>query len=198
MGYSEASPLHLVRVVPTDYGQFVLQLSDGGFRLLKGLVLTRERGWADLANPRKARQRVFSATQVTWPGGGTLGIDDLMAHTQPMTAQELGWQSVDLAQCNRAPTAEHATHHVYYVSLKPFGPEPFGLGESIHGGHGERGGMYSFDLPALLAWPQWRAHFELAGCAWAIGLVEANPEDPQALLDALIEAWCRGAEAPQA
>lgn len=195
---SETSPVHLVRVVPTDYGQFVLQLSNGDFRLLKGLVLTREQGWADLANPRKARQRSFDATHVTWPGARTLGLEYLLEHAQPMSERELGWQAVDFSQCNRAPTVEHTTHHVYYVSLKPFDAQPFGLGESIHGGHGERGGMFSFDLPALLAWPHWREHFELAGCGWAIGLVEANREDTQALLDALIEAWCQAADQPQA
>lgn len=191
MTQEHAVSTQLVRVIPTDYGQFVLQLANGPLRLLKGLVLTRELGWSELANPRKARQRSFSATHIEWPGGRTLGIDYLLQHTQPMTAQELGWQSVDFAQCNRAPTSEHLTHHVYYVSLKPFGDRPFGLGESIHGGHGERGSMHAFDLPELLAWPHWREHFEQAGCGWAIALVEANTTDAQALLDVLIDAWCQ-------
>lgn len=191
MGQDHGSPTHLVRVIPTDYGQFVLELGKGEYRLLKGLVLTREQGWSELANPRKSRQRTFGATHISWPGGRTLGLDYLLAHAQPLSERELGWQSVDFAQCNRAPTSEHRTHHVYYVSLKPFGDRPFGLGESIHGGHGERGGMHAFDLPELLAWPHWREHFEQAGCGWAIALVEANTTDAQALLDVLIDAWCQ-------
>lgn len=191
MGQDHGASTHLVRVIPTDYGQFVLELNNGEHRLLKGLVLTRELGWSELANPRKARQRTFSATQLGWPGGRTLGLDYLLAQAQPMNERELGWQSVDFSQCNRAPTPEHDTHHVYYVSLKPFDPQPFGLGESIHGGHGERGGMFSFDLAGLVAWPNWREHFELAGCGWAIALVDANTTDAQALLDVLIDAWCQ-------
>ncbi|MDG9927534.1 MULTISPECIES: hypothetical protein [unclassified Pseudomonas] len=54
-----------------------------------------------------------------------------------------------VARRNAAPTAEHATHHLYALHLDRASTTPFVFSESIGGGHGERGGSIALGLNDL-------------------------------------------------
>lgn len=129
------------------------------------------------------------AAAVRWAGVGELDAAFLHRESRPMTQAELEHHLLRVGYCNRAPTAQHPTHHVYGVYLCPFAPRPFCIGESIGGGHGEMGGSQSFDLAGLRAWPEWEAMFELAGCGWAVPIVR-DEADAATLIDRLVRAIC--------
>ena len=75
---------------------------------------------------------------------------------------------------NIAPSAEDPHHDVYIVQFDPGAAQPFRLGQSIRGGHAERGGSISLALDELESWTgDWRQHLRHAGCAWAIAPIEA-------------------------
>ncbi|MCW0466607.1 hypothetical protein [Xanthomonas sacchari] len=90
---------------------------------------------------------------------------------------------------NIAPSAEDPHHDVYIAQLDPDAAQPFRLGQSIRGGHAERGGSISLALDELEGWTgDWRQHLCHAGCAWAIAPIEAAQRsgDLQSALDALV------------
>ena len=91
-----------------------------------------------------------------------------------------------LGQKNQAPTAQHATHDVYGVQIIPGDMRCFCIEESIGGGHAEQGGASFYSLEELLAYPGWKEHFELAGCAWAIPLIEMQADDEVLLMNRLV------------
>lgn len=96
---------------------------------------------------------------------------------------------IELGARNIAPSAEHPHHDVYIVQLDPDAARPFCLGQSICGGHAERGGSIHLALDELEAWPgDWRQHLRHAGCAWAIAPIEAAQRggDLQAALAELV------------
>ncbi|MDQ1093686.1 hypothetical protein QE400_003099 [Xanthomonas sacchari] len=75
---------------------------------------------------------------------------------------------------NIAPSAQDPHHDVYTAHLDPDAAQPFCLGQSIGGGHAERGGSIHLALDELEAWPgEWRQHLRHAGCAWAIAPIDA-------------------------
>jgi hypothetical protein len=113
-----------------------------------------------------------------------------------VSGRALESQVLRLEYQNQAPTEQDQRHHVYCVYLLPFGPKPFDVGESIGGGHGERGGSFRFDLQELLAWPEWPRHFELSGAGWAVPMIEAGRHNEDALLDTLVREICRRAGGP--
>lgn len=52
------------------------------------------------------------------------------------------------------------------------------------------GGSNSYSVAQLVNLDDWRRHFELAGCGWAVELVETTADERE-LLDALIKDVCR-------
>ncbi|WP_220815109.1 hypothetical protein [Pseudomonas paralcaligenes] len=79
-----------------------------------------------------------------------------------------------VASRNVAPTAEHATHHLYALHLDRASATPFVFSESIGGGHGERGGSIALGLSDLERWAgDWREHVRLAGAPHLVAVVEA-------------------------
>lgn len=78
-----------------------------------------------------------------------------------------------VARRNAAPTAEHATHHLYALHLDRASATPFVFSESIGGGHGERGGSIALGLDDLERWAgDWREHVRLAGAPQLVAVVE--------------------------
>jgi hypothetical protein len=188
----DMSAASLVRVVPTDRGHLVLEFANDGFRVFDALLAYRMLGWQEFAYSHRVKQLAYDAHVVTWPQGRRLDAAFLLAHSRPIDAAALARQTLRLGLKNRAPTAMHASHHEYGVHLFPFGPRPFSVGESIGGGHAEMGGSQSLDLVQLRAWPDWKTHFELAGCACAISVIESGASERE-VLDGLIALACRGA-----
>lgn len=79
-----------------------------------------------------------------------------------------------VASRNVAPTAEHATHHLYAFHLDRASATPFVFSESIGGGHGERGGSIALGLDDLERWAgDWREHVRLAGAPQLVAVIEA-------------------------
>ena len=188
----DTSTVNLLRVVPTDRGHLVLEFAEHGFRVFDALVAYRTLGWEEFAYSHRVKQLAYDAHTVTWPNVRRLDAAYLLAHSAPIDAATLARQTLRLGFKNQAPTAMHASHHEYDVHLFPFGQRPFSVGESIGGGHAEMGGSRSFGLAQLRAWPDWKTHFELAGCAFAIPVIETGTSE-QEVLDHLIALACRGA-----
>jgi len=88
---------------------------------------------------------------------------------------------------NQAPTEQDNAHHEYYFCIYPSDHEkPFMLGESIGGGHAERGGSITLSLEELLQYKDWKEHLEKSGCAWAIEVIEQYQPDIDRVIDILI------------
>lgn len=181
----------LQRAVPTDGWHMILEFEGGELRLLDMSQLRRDTGWEQLAYPQHAKRFTLSPDAIGWPAGGTVAAAALHRRAVPVDRAQLEHRVLRLCYQNQAPTEQDRRHHVYEVALARFGSKPFRVGESIGGGHAERGGSNAFTLAELLAWPWWRRHFELAGCGWAIAPVEALQHEPERLLDLLVEEACR-------
>jgi hypothetical protein len=180
----------LKRVVPNESWQLVIEFDGGEHRLFDASVAREEMGWPALAYPNRLKHFFYDASSVTWPGIGDVTAAYLHQKSVPLGADRLERQVLRLSYKNQAPTDTHPTHHVYEVCIFPFSRRLFSVGESIGGGHGEMGGSRELDLAELLAWPEWKRHFERSGATWAIPLVDANPDDSTVLSDALTQAIC--------
>lgn len=180
----------LLRVVPNEQWQLVLEFASQGFRLFDASIARVDKGWSEFAYPNKLKNLTFTEREVLWPLGRSLSARYLLSKSKPLTAAALENQVLRLGYKNQAPTPTHPTHHVYGIHLYPFRREPFEIGESIGGGHAEMGGSQSYDLSALLASTDWKTQFELSGCSWAIPLVQQSANE-SALLVTLITETCR-------
>lgn len=88
---------------------------------------------------------------------------------------------------NQAPTTKDERHHEYYFCIYSSDHEkPFMLGESIGGGHAERGGSITLSLEELLQHKDWKEHLEKSGCPWAIEVIEQYQPDIERIIDILI------------
>jgi hypothetical protein len=179
----------LTSVIPNEQWQLLLEFSGEEHRLFDSSVARLEMGWAELAYPNKLKNLTFSDHSVSWPGGRTLDSGYLYSKSEPVSAELLASQVLRLGYKNQAPTSAHSSHHVYGVYLYPYRRQPFEVGESIGGGHGETGASRSFSLAELLAWSDWKLNFELSGCAWAISLVEQAFAERE-LLRSLVKQIC--------
>lgn len=188
----------LIRVVPTDRGDLALEFGSGDVRLFRCSPdrLERDRpgaDWSFVGWPEPFKHLTFDAGGVRWPGGRELDADYLYAGSEPLDGPERERAELRVAYRNQAPTPQHRSHHVYYVYVRPFAAKPFLVGESINGGHAEMGGAATFAPAELRVWPGWREHFALAGCGWAVPLVEADG-DERACVDAIVREVCRRAD----
>lgn len=177
------------RVVPDEQWRLAIEFADDGFRLFRAERVYRQGPFSALARPDVFKALTYDEAAVRWAGIGALDAAFLHRESSPMTRAELDHHLLRVGYCNRAPTAQHPTHHVYGVYLCPFASRPFSVGESIGGGHGEMGGSQSFNLVGLRAWPEWQAQFELAGCGWAIPIVR-DETDAAVVIDRLVCAIC--------
>jgi hypothetical protein len=180
----------LIRVVPNERWQLILEFEDFGFRLFRAEPLYSKLGWRHFAYPNVFKHLRFTAEAVLWASGESLSAQEMLNHSEAIERSELEFESLNLGMLNQAPTVSHASHHVFYVSLAAFSQQPFGLGESIAGGHMELGGMFSFSLPELRAHAGWQQHMRLAGCDWLLGLLEGFAGEQQVLVDALVRIVC--------
>ena len=177
----------LRRAVPNEQWQIILEFAGPEYRLFDTSILRNEMGWSQLAYPQHVKRYVVMPDAISWPECGTVDARFLHARSRPFDPAGLRNQVLRLSYKNQAPTSEDPSHHVYGVYLARFSDKPFHVEESIGGGMAERGGGREFSSEELLAWPEWKEHFTLAGCAWAIPLIEDDPE----VLDTLVEQACR-------
>jgi hypothetical protein len=185
------SPRLLTRVTPNEQFQVILEFADAEYRIFDMSVLCNEEGWSALAYPQNLKRFTFSEAEVSWSIGGTVSASYLYERSKPIGLAQLDHQVLRLSFKNQAPTDEDKHHHEYAVYLAPFSEKLFRVGESIGGGMADRGGARNLSIVELLDWPQWKQHFELAGCAWAIGKIEPLTSKPQELLSTLIDEACQ-------
>ncbi|MGF6229594.1 hypothetical protein QFZ27_003549 [Inquilinus ginsengisoli] len=179
----------LRRVVPDEQWRLAIEFAGESLRLFRVERVYRQGPFSALGRPAVLKALTYDARAVRWAGIGELDAAFLHRESHPMTEAEQNGHALLVGDRNRAPTPQHPTHNVYAVHLYPFTAQPFALGESIGGGFGEMGGSRFFDLAALPARPEWEAHFELAGCGWAIPFVR-DENDTAAVVDRLVRAVC--------
>lgn len=180
----------ITQVIPADRHGLLVEFAEAGLRVFQPRRYFQqqppEAQYNFLVLPPKFRHLTWNAHQVHWPAVTdrelcwdghnvwpyelTLSAEQLLELSEPFSETELPFVSYPLAMQNRAPTDQDARHHVFFVGLKPFCPQPFCVGESIGGGHGERGGSNAFTFDELMDWA-WKPHFELSGCGWAIDVI---------------------------
>jgi hypothetical protein len=180
----------LIRVVPNDLWQLILEFEASGFRLLPIEPLYSKLGWKHFAYPNVVRHLRFTSEAILWASGETLSAEELLQRSDSVAKADFEYQSFHVGMVNRAPTSSHASHHVYYVSLAAFSDQPFRLGESIGGGHMELGGSFAFSLPELRVHEGWQDHIHLSGCDWLVPLLENFGGDQGVLVDALVRLIC--------
>jgi hypothetical protein len=186
----------LRRVVPNEKWQLILDLGPDGLRLFDASIARKEKGWSQLAYPNKFKNLTYTDDLVRWGQDEELSSTWLHANSRPVVTTDLEHEVLRLGYKNQAPTPEHRSHHVYGVYLAPFSVRPFRVGQSIGGGHADTGGGQDLSLTGLLKWKEWKRHFELSDCQWAIRFIEAGASDQQMLIDTLVKEVCRRAGAP--
>lgn len=139
----------LLRVVPNEQFQLILELADEGFRVFDGAVARKEKGWGNFLYPQIIKNPSLSEDGVAWPGSRSLDAACLMSASQPIAPPALKNQVLRMGYRNQAPTPQHLSHHVFGVNLDPFARQPFELEESIGGGHAEMGGAMRYSLAEL-------------------------------------------------
>ena len=182
---------HLKRAVPNEQFQVILEFVGPEYRIFDTSLLCKDKGWHKLAYPQHMKRFTVSGDGVFWPDGGKVDATYLHERSRPINQEQLEHQVIRLSYKNQAPTTEDKLHHVYGVYLAPYSSKSFRVGESIGGGLADRGSGYDVSLSELLAWPEWKRHFELSGCSWAAALVESLASKPEKLFDALISEACR-------
>lgn len=177
----------ILSVIPSDHNGLLVDFAGLGLRVFRPRDYFERQPAPDDSNflsfPTRFRHLIWNDRQVCWPRVSdreliwegeniwlnelTLSSDQLYQLSRPIPESDLKFISYPLGMKNQAPTAEDARHHVFFVSLTPFSARPFCIGESIGGGHGERGGANTYSLDELMEKDR-MAHFEASGCDWAM------------------------------
>jgi hypothetical protein len=179
----------LKRAVPNEQWHMILEFHGPEFRLFDASVLSRR--WPKLAYPQYFKRFTVTGEAVHWSDGGRVDADDLYGGSSPQQYADLDHQTLRVSYKNQAPTDQDNLHHVYYVYVAPFSSKLFRIGESVGGGLAERGGGRNLTLEELLTWADWKHHFELSGCSWAVEVVESLAEESDQLVDALVRESCK-------
>jgi len=181
----------LTRAVPNEQSHIVLEFDGPEYRLFDAMILYREKAWRQLAYPQHLKNFTLTPSAICWHEAGSVDADYLHRRSAPLDQARLERQVLRVGYKNQAPTPQHQSHHEYGVYLARFSAQPFRIGESIGGGVADMGYGRDLSLEELLLWPQWKHFFELAGCAWAIPLLESLSGEPERLLDLLVSEACR-------
>ncbi|QTL34797.1 hypothetical protein [Pseudoalteromonas viridis] len=180
----------IVTITPNESGDLIVQFPDNEYRVLSLSIPREAFGWEALAYPSNAKRFTFTPEKVSLEFGGELDADYLFLNSKRIEPELLEKQWLRLCHRNQAPTDRHPSHHVFSVSISPFNEKLFAISQSIGGGITDTGGGRSYTLEELLAWSNWKVHFELSGCSWAIPVIE-NTQDKKALINTLITEACK-------
>ena len=177
------------RVVPLESFNLIIEFEDGSLRQFPNTRVADTALWF-LAFPLKLRTvDVFpsglhwgavSRTQLwdgqnLWEQQASLDVATLMEWSDPVQIETLSQAVLNVAMRNQAPTDQDPRHHVYVVGIRPFADQDWViLGESIGGGHAERGGSVALAVDRLDSFKGWREHCALAGCGWIVPMLEDN------------------------
>ncbi|GAA4346386.1 hypothetical protein [Kangiella taiwanensis] len=181
----------ILNIVPNENWQLIIEFIGSEYRLLNTYLPRDEFNWGDLAYPQHMKRYVFTPEKIIWEFGGELNAEYLYEKSVKVDKKDLESEYLRLGYKNQAPTKEDKRHHVYYVYLRPFTKQLFSLGESIGGGHAERGGGRAYSYEELLLDSQWQQHFELSGCSWAIPIIKRQGDRSSVMADLIDEARYR-------
>lgn len=173
-------------IYPTDDWKIILELNDNSYRLLKYQDLGEDFSFCAYPNQLKAFN--FSENEILWKNGKSINVSEAYKSATQLALSELINCSITVGMMNQAPTDQDNRHHVYYVSLYPLKMDkPIIIGESIGGGHTERSGCRPCSISELLDLSNWKSHFELAGCEWAIEIIEQNANNTSSVIKLISE-----------
>lgn len=173
-------------IYPTDDWKIILEMNDSTLRLLNYRDLNDEFSFCAFPNQLKAFR--FSENEIVWKNGKSLDLKTSIDSSKLIELSDVINSSITIGMKNQAPTDKDSRHHVYYATLSPFNKEkPVMIGESIGGGHTERGGCRPCSIEELLGLPNWKSHFELADCNWAIEMIEKNHKDSSKVIESIME-----------
>ena len=173
-------------IYPTDDWKIIMELNDNSFRLLNYQDLGDD--FSFCAYPNQLKAFSFSENEILWKNGKTINVTKAFNTSTPVDINEVVHSSITVGMKNQAPTDQDNNHHVYYVSLYPLKTDkPIIIGESIGGGHAERGGCRPCSISELLDISNWKSHFEFSGCDWAIEIIERNAENTSGVVKQISE-----------
>ncbi len=184
MKHADKKSMSIKDVVPTDSWKLIFTFDNGENRILDYKDLDDKFGF--LAYPNQLKAFSFSTECVTWKNGITLDVETIISHSCKVEKEDVENMNITIGQKNQAPTDQDSRHHVYFVSLYPFNANPITIGESIGGGHGERGGCSSFTFEKLKGIKDWKNHFKKSGCDWAIEPIDKDSWDSQDIINNLL------------
>ncbi len=179
--------LNIVRVIPADWYELIIELSNGEKRVFPGSKeLYKTHGF--LAYPDKLRAFEFDEKHIEWGHELKFDLQQLLQHSERADDETLKKKPLSISRKNQAPTEKHAKHHIYEVAIKPYDSDRlFILSESIGGGIADGGGAHYFTLEALIKSPGWKEHFKLSDCEWGIELVERCKAEPVKLIARMVD-----------
>jgi hypothetical protein len=177
-------------IYPDENWNLLIEFEGEEYRLLNLSIPRTEFDWTALAYPQHMKRFTLTASEILWDFGGKLDSNYLYLHSSFASRSDLERHSIRIGYKNQAPTDEDKNHHVYGVYLYPFKQRLFSVGESIGGGHADRGGSRSFSLSELLGWVNWKNQFELSGCDWAIDIIEQKLA-LKVMIAALVSEACK-------
>lgn len=173
-------------IFPTDDWKIILELSDSSLWLLNYRDLKDD--YSFCAYPNQLKAFTFTDRTIIWKNGTSLDLQTAIGAAKPVDLDQVKGVYLTVGMKNQAPTAEDTRHHVYYAMLKPFDAEqPICIGESIGGGHAERGGERYCSIEELMALDDWKHHFELADCGWAVEIIEQNKPETGKIVQLIAE-----------
>ena len=193
--------MKIQKVIPIEGGELVIRFDNGEFRVFPNQGLSDTEIWF-LHFPHKLQSYVEHAdglrwdavnkSQIwngknVWDGEVSLSASQLWDMSDEISLEKRQSKLLPIAMKNQAPTKQHSTHHVYFVYINPFNAEKLlTFGESIAGGHGERGGAISLSRSALNEFEQWQNHSLLAGCDWLIPILKEDNQTDEQTIDRII------------
>jgi hypothetical protein len=199
--------IKLQRVFPNESWNLIIEFSNGEFGRIGRAAMGPEFDF--LSHPQKFRSFVFNQDFVEWlpiakQDTGYYAGRNIWKRTARISSQTLyeRCEKINHSQTqnellclsakNQAPTQQHASHHEYSVYIRPFNLwQAFSLGETI--GNAQFGGGIDYSLPQLLSKPNWKEHFTLSGCEWAIPIIEENKNSAREIMIKLAQEVSRRA-----
>ena len=180
------------KVIPTDQWELIIELQNSKYIIVKTDSMY-DKGYDFLAYPNQLKAFTYDNEKIIWKNGKSISISKVKSYSKSISKDELQNKNLRISYKNQAPTKEHKTHHWYGVYLYPYAKK-VNVGESIAGGHGERGGSVTLSITELLNYDGWENHFRLSGCEWAIKIINSNKNDEEKLIDELVKGVCSRSE----
>ena len=176
------------KVTPTEQWELIIELSNSKYLIIKTESMY-DKGYDFLAYPNQLKAFTYDDKKITWKNGKSISINEIKEFAKTTSLDEIKNKNLRINYKNQAPTKQHKSHHVYGVYLYPF-KRQINIGESIGGGHAERGGSVTLSITELLNHKDWENHFLKSDCEWAIRIIKSSKNSEEKIFDELIKGIC--------